>query len=101
MTAAVLAENYRKRYAALMRLLALPVISSSAVDGIRIPQLDHFLNESASIEFTNNSANTSKTDILAQDCRDISSLSYYQVLEFLFSQRYLVMVAWFMLFLQC
>lgn len=78
MPAAVLVDNYKKRYAALMQLLALPVISSSAIDCIRSPQLDHFLNESSSIEVTNKSANASTTDYLGQECEDISSIIYYQ-----------------------
>lgn len=93
MPAAVLVDNYKKRYAALMQLLALPVISSSAIDCIRSPQLDHFLNESSSLEVTNKSANASTTDYLGQECQDISSIFYYQVQKFPFSWRYSVMVA--------
>lgn len=82
MPAASLVDNYKKRYAALMQLLALPVISSSAIDSIRIPQLDDFLNESSSIEVTNKSATVSTTDYLGHDSQDIPLISYYQVLRF-------------------
>nr|XP_043614615.1 uncharacterized protein LOC122586697 [Erigeron canadensis] len=38
-----LVGNYKKRYASLLQLLELPVISSTAIDYMRSPLLEHFL----------------------------------------------------------
>ncbi|KAI7743657.1 hypothetical protein M8C21_031025 [Ambrosia artemisiifolia] len=38
-----LVDNYKKRCASLLQLLELPVISSSAIDYMRTPLLEHFL----------------------------------------------------------
>lgn len=44
--ATTLAAGYRERCRALLRLLALPVISSSAIDYMNSPQLENFLAQS-------------------------------------------------------
>ncbi|KAL6006914.1 hypothetical protein ACLOJK_032410 [Asimina triloba] len=41
--APALIQSYRERASALLRLSALPVISSAAIDFMRNPQLEHFL----------------------------------------------------------
>uniref|UniRef100_A0A5B7BCB4 C3HC-type domain-containing protein n=1 Tax=Davidia involucrata TaxID=16924 RepID=A0A5B7BCB4_DAVIN len=78
MPTAVLVDDYKKRSSALLHLLALPVISSSAIDCIRNPQLEHFLNGSSIVECGNKSADTSQTEYLGNECDADSSVSYYQ-----------------------
>lgn len=49
-TPQVLADQFRKRSSSLAHLLALPVISSSAIEFMRTPQLDQFLQQSSLLE---------------------------------------------------
>ncbi|KAK9287728.1 hypothetical protein L1049_016168 [Liquidambar formosana] len=78
MTAPVLVDGYRKRCSALSKLLALPVISSSAIDHMRSPQLEHFLKQSSMQECGNWSTDTSQTKSFSNDCESVSSNLYYQ-----------------------
>jgi hypothetical protein len=82
MTSVDLANNYQKRVASLLQLSALPLISSSAVDHIRNPQLDHFLKEFSAAEFDKNiSIDSSTTEFLGNEPEAVSSNSYYQALK--------------------
>ncbi|XP_059661638.1 uncharacterized protein LOC132307790 [Cornus florida] len=78
MPAAVLVDEYKKRSSALLHLSALPVISSSAIDFMGNPQLEHFLKGLSIVEFSNGSADTSQTEYHVNECDMESSVSYYQ-----------------------
>lgn len=79
-TSTILVDDYKKRYAALLQLSALPVISSSAIDFMKSPQLDDFLKESSNIKFINMSADAS-SECLGHELLNVSS-PYYQVIVF-------------------
>ncbi|GAA0140573.1 hypothetical protein LIER_35262 [Lithospermum erythrorhizon] len=74
----VLVGDYKKCYNALSQLLALPAISSSAIDYMKSPQLDRFLKGHPISE---NIATTqiSKSDHLGYEADIMSSVSYDQV----------------------
>ncbi|WOG93540.1 hypothetical protein DCAR_0312826 [Daucus carota subsp. sativus] len=79
-TSTMLVDDYKKRYAALFQLSALPVISLSAIDLMKSPQLDDFLKESSTIKFINMSADASSLECLVNESQNVSS-PYYQALR--------------------
>lgn len=74
----VLVDKFRERSCALLRLLALPLISSSAIEYIRCPQLEEFLGQSPTLEFGNTSANLSQIQFLGNDCDAGFANLYYE-----------------------
>lgn len=60
---AELVDNFKKRCASLLQLLELPVISSTAIDYMRSPLLEHFL----------------KCPPTLDECEEVSPVLYYQV----------------------
>ena len=76
--AVVLVDEYKKRSSVLLNLLALPVISSSAIDYMRSPQLENFLRGSSIVGGSNETADTSQIEPLGNEDTG-SSVSYYQV----------------------
>ncbi|KAH9625756.1 hypothetical protein KSS87_022309 [Heliosperma pusillum] len=48
--APVLVDEYKERSSALLQLSALPLISSSAIESMQNPQLEHFLKQSGAVE---------------------------------------------------
>ncbi|KAL8124159.1 hypothetical protein AgCh_011968 [Apium graveolens] len=79
-TSTILVDDYKKRYAALLQLSALPVISSSAIDFMKSPQLDDFIKESSNIKFINMFADALSSEGLGHGSQDVSS-PYYQALK--------------------
>ncbi|KAK1384013.1 C3HC-type domain-containing protein [Heracleum sosnowskyi] len=79
-TSTILVDDYKKRYAALLQLSALPVISSSATDLMKNPQLDDFIKESSNIKFINMSSDASSSECLGHESQNVSS-PYYQALK--------------------
>ncbi|GMQ11167.1 hypothetical protein CsSME_00053917 [Camellia sinensis var. sinensis] len=77
-SAAVLVDEYKRRSSALLDLLALPVISSSAIDYMRSPQLEHFLRGSSIIGSDNEPVDTSQMECLGNEIDRDFSVSYYQ-----------------------
>lgn len=55
LTASLLVDSYKERCSALLQLLALPIISFSAIDYMKSPQLDKFLSQSSMPESGNGS----------------------------------------------
>lgn len=55
LTASLLVDSYKERCSALLQLLALPIISFSAIDCMKSPQLDKFLSQSSMPESGNGS----------------------------------------------
>ena len=72
----VLVDDYKKRCSALLQLSALPIISPSAIDYIRSPQLEQFFGGPSGAE-KNKSADASRS--LINNPPSASSASYYQV----------------------
>lgn len=72
---AVLVDDYKKRCSALLQLSALPIISPSAIDYIRSPQLEQFFGGPSGAE-KNKSADASRS--LINNPPSASSASYYQ-----------------------
>eukprot|EP00268_Persea_americana_P049223 TRINITY_DN525_c1_g1_i1.p1 TRINITY_DN525_c1_g1~~TRINITY_DN525_c1_g1_i1.p1 ORF type:complete len:716 (+),score=147.30 TRINITY_DN525_c1_g1_i1:290-2437(+) len=83
--AATLAEGYRERCRALLRLLALPVISSSAIDYMKCPQLENFLAQSSHLpqipsEIIQPSTSSGSKNLINEP-ESGSANSYYQALK--------------------
>ena len=58
-----LVNNYKNRCASLLQLLELPVISSTAIDYMKTPLLEHFLNCPPTLN----------------ECEEVLPVLYYQV----------------------
>ncbi|KAF5205386.1 C3hc zinc finger-like protein [Thalictrum thalictroides] len=74
--APALIDGYRERSSALLQLSALPIISSSAIDHMRCPQLESFLEQSLK-DFVIGSIDTTQIEQLDDDSA-ASASSYYQ-----------------------
>ncbi|PIA63471.1 hypothetical protein AQUCO_00201073v1 [Aquilegia coerulea] len=74
--APALIDGYRKRFSALLQLSALPIISSSAIDHMRCPQLECFLEQSLK-DFGIGSIDTTQIEQL-DDESAASANFYYQ-----------------------
>lgn len=67
-TPPILVDEFRERFSMLFQLLALPVISSSATEYMRSPQLDQFLEQSSVPE----------TEYLGNECEANAANLYHQ-----------------------
>ncbi|KAL5782021.1 hypothetical protein ACOSP7_007050 [Xanthoceras sorbifolium] len=74
----VLVDKFRARSSALLQLLALPVISSSAIECMRIPQLEEFLKQSSTLEYGDDFLSYSQSDSFDNECEYQSAKLYYQ-----------------------
>lgn len=79
MTPPVLVDKYRERCSALLEISALPVISSSAIEWMRSPQLELFLEQSSMQECGDGSAVSYPLEYLDNECNAESANLYYQV----------------------
>ncbi|KAI3884492.1 hypothetical protein MKX03_034832 [Papaver bracteatum] len=75
----VLADGYKERSSALLQLSALPKVSSSAIDYMRSPQLESFLEEASTLELGRGEA-SAVTYFGSVDGTPNSNL-YYQALK--------------------
>ncbi|KAI8543020.1 hypothetical protein RHMOL_Rhmol08G0186500 [Rhododendron molle] len=75
--AAVLVDEYKKRFSVLLQLLALPEISFSAINYMRSPQLENFLRGSSGAGGSW-SPDISQAEHLGNESDRDSSMSYYQ-----------------------
>ncbi|KAJ9677102.1 hypothetical protein PVL29_022211 [Vitis rotundifolia] len=73
-----LVDGYKERSSALLQLVALPLISSAAINHMRSPQLEHFLRQSSVLEFGSVSADSSQTEYLGSGCDAVSANLYFQ-----------------------
>lgn len=78
-TPPALVDKFRERCSALLQLLALPVISSSAIEHMRNPQLEQFLEQSSILEYGDISNDNYQTEYLANECEAESASLYHQV----------------------
>lgn len=83
-----LVDNYKKHISGLLQLSALPVISSSAIDYMRSPQLEHFLDKFSVVEFGNKSTDSSTTEFLGNEDEAVLSPRYHQVWQFYANKVY-------------
>ncbi|XP_031372217.1 uncharacterized protein LOC116187574 isoform X1 [Punica granatum] len=77
----VLADQFRERSSLLAHLLALPVISSLAIELMRSPQLGQFLQQSSKLEYGHISPEIPSTEYQENGCDAESSHLYYQALK--------------------
>ena len=74
----VLIDKFKERCSALLQLSALPIISSSAFEYVRSPQLEQILEQSLVLQFENGSADISRAEYLSDE-NHVDSEKYYQV----------------------
>ena len=74
-----LVDGYEERSSALLQLVALPLISSAAINYMRSSQLEHFLRQSPVLEHGNVSTDTCQTEYLGNECDAVSANLYFQV----------------------
>lgn len=87
-TPPVLVDKFRERCSALSQLIALPVISSSAIECMRSSQLEQFLEQFSMLEYGDGSANNSQSEYLGNESEADSANLYYQVLTLFASKVY-------------
>jgi len=77
-----LVDNYKERLSSLLCLTALPVISSSAIDYMKCPQLEHLLLQSCPPITLNNGirlTDNPRSKDLVGASEDTTANIYYQV----------------------
>ncbi|CAI0380794.1 unnamed protein product [Linum tenue] len=74
----VLADKFKERSSKLLQLLALPVVSSSAIEYMRSPQLEEFLSQSSTLDLCNESPSMSEIEFLGNEKEADSANLYYQ-----------------------
>ncbi|CAL1369975.1 unnamed protein product [Linum trigynum] len=74
----VLVDQFEERSSKLLQLLALPVVSSSAIEYMRSPQLEEFLSQSPNLNLWNESASISEIEFLGNEKEAESAKLYYQ-----------------------
>ncbi|XP_050236868.1 uncharacterized protein LOC126686712 [Mercurialis annua] len=74
----VLVDKFKERFSAILQLLALPVISSSAVEYMRSAQLEEFLRQPPTLDFGNGSTQITQVEPLANELEVDSANLYYQ-----------------------
>lgn len=84
----VLVDKFKERCSALLQLSALPMISSSAFEYMRSPQLEQILELSLVLEYENGSAEVSRREYLGDECDVDSEKKYYQVQHMFASELY-------------
>lgn len=75
----VLVDHYKQRSSALLQLSALPVISTSVVESMKSPELEHFLKQSIDVECGHAPNDSSWTEFLGNSVDVVSADLYYQV----------------------
>ncbi|CAO2826910.1 unnamed protein product [Amaranthus hypochondriacus] len=74
----VLVDHYKQRSSALLQLSALPVISTSVVESMKSPELEHFLKQSIDVECGHAPNDSSWTEFLGNSVDVVSADLYYQ-----------------------
>lgn len=75
----ILVDKFRDRCSALLQLSALPLISSSAIEYMKNPQLEQFLEQSLMQEYGDGCADISRREYLGNESDADSVKLYYQV----------------------
>ncbi|CAM8918699.1 unnamed protein product [Rhodiola kirilowii] len=73
-----LVYDYRQRTSALSNLLALPVISISAISHLKSPQFEHFLQNEPTLECVDRNGSELKTSYLGNETDTESAKKYYE-----------------------
>ncbi|XP_074277975.1 uncharacterized protein LOC141601578 [Silene latifolia] len=76
--APLLVDEYKERSSALLQLSALPLISSSAIESMLNPQLEHFLKQPVAVECSTGPKDSTWTESFGTDMEAVSGDSYYQ-----------------------
>eukprot|EP00257_Ricinus_communis_P024393 XP_015584587.1 uncharacterized protein LOC8264548 isoform X1 [Ricinus communis] len=74
----VLVDKFKERSSALLQLLALPVISSAAMEYMRSAQLEEFLRQPPTLDYENGSTYLTQIEPLENECGADSASLYYQ-----------------------
>ncbi|CAN1180421.1 F-box/LRR-repeat protein At1g52650 [Linum perenne] len=74
----VLVEKFKERSSKLLHLLALPVVSSSAIEHMRSPQLEDFLSQSTTLDLGNGSVSMSQMEFVGNENEGDNAKLYYQ-----------------------
>ncbi|KDP20069.1 hypothetical protein JCGZ_05838 [Jatropha curcas] len=74
----VLVDKFKERSSALLQLLALPVISFSAMEYMRSTQLEDFLRQSPILHYGSGTINISQVESFENECDGDSANLYYQ-----------------------
>ncbi|CAN1266987.1 Zinc finger C3HC-type protein 1 [Linum perenne] len=74
----VLVEKFKERSSKLLHLLALPVVSSSAIEHMRSPQLEDFLSQSTTLDLRNGSVSMSQMEFVGNENEGDNAKLYYQ-----------------------
>ncbi|KAF8005792.1 hypothetical protein BT93_K0161 [Corymbia citriodora subsp. variegata] len=77
----VLVNQYKQRYISLVQLLALPVISSSAIKSMTSPQLESFLRDYSMLKCGNVSPGLSLAKYTGDGYDQESAILYYQAIK--------------------
>ncbi|KVI06472.1 uncharacterized protein LOC112508744 isoform X2 [Cynara cardunculus var. scolymus] len=72
-----LVDSYKKRCASVLQLLELPVISSTAIDHMSSPLLEHFLKSPPALEYVNGHDNVSARGF-GDEREEVLPVLYYQ-----------------------
>ncbi|GMH21881.1 hypothetical protein Nepgr_023724 [Nepenthes gracilis] len=70
--------RYKECCSALLQLSALPIISASAIENMRSPLLEYFLEQSITVECGNAPGGSTWTEYLGNKGEVVSADSYYQ-----------------------
>ncbi|KAK6276602.1 hypothetical protein POUND7_006311 [Theobroma cacao] len=73
-----LVEKFKERSCSLCQLLALPVISSSAIEFMKSPQLEEFLRQPFMLDYQKDSAEFSQSETIESGSDVDSTNMYYQ-----------------------
>lgn len=84
----VLVDKFRERSSALLQLLGLPMISSSALEYMKSSQLEEFLRQAPTLDCGNGSIKISQVEYPGNESEAYSANLYYQVGSFVFVCNY-------------
>ncbi|CAN0891507.1 Zinc finger C3HC-type protein 1 [Linum grandiflorum] len=74
----ILVDKFKERSSKLLHLLALPVVSSSAIEHMRSPLLEEFLSQSTTLDLGNGSVSMSQMELVGNENDAENVKLYYQ-----------------------
>ncbi|XP_039161354.1 uncharacterized protein LOC104426095 [Eucalyptus grandis] len=77
----VLVNQFKQRYSSLVQLLALPIISSTAIKSMTSPQLENFVRDFSMLKCGNVSPGLSLAKCTGDGCDQESAILYYQAIK--------------------
>lgn len=77
----VLVNQFKQRYSSLVQLLALPIISSTAIKSMTSPQLENFVQDFSMLKCGNVSPGLPLAKYTGDGCDQESAILYYQAIK--------------------